>query len=182
MRDLPPVLGFAAFSGTGKTTLLMRLIPRLRQQGLRLGLVKRTHHHFEIDRPGKDSDLLYRAGAQDIVVGSRERVLLLSTQPQEPPFDWLLRRVATPKIDLILVEGFKRHPFPKIELHRPGLGHPLLCRNDPHIIALAVDAPLPDPPAVPLLDLNDDPVIASFVLAWYAQADAAAGRAALVTA
>lgn len=163
----PPLLGFAAFSGVGKTTLLKRLIPLLTAQGLRLGLIKHSHHAFTIDRPGKDSAVLAQAGAvQTVVVSSRRSVLLAQhADKQDFSLPALLSQMAVPSLDLILVEGCKYQPLPKIELHRPSLGHPLLCQHDTHIRAIATDAPLPVAVAVPQLDLNDPPALAAFILA-----------------
>jgi len=163
MKSLPAVLGFAAFSGAGKTTLLMQLIPLLRATGLRSGLIKHGHHTFEIDTPGKDSDLLRQAGAVQVVVASARRTLLIKASSQEPELQTLVHQMASSELDIILVEGFKHHPIAKIELHRPSLGYPLLCQKDRTIIAVATDAPLPMPISIPLLDLNDPPAIAAFI-------------------
>ena len=164
MRSLPPVLGFAAFSGTGKTTLLIQLIPLLRARGLRSGLIKHGHHAFEVDKPGKDSYLLRQAGATQVMVASARRTLLTRTIAGEAELSTLLHQVASHELDIILVEGFKHHPIPKIELHRPSLGYPLLYRQDPAIIAVAADAPLPPMPvSIPVLALNDPPAIAAFI-------------------
>lgn len=163
-RSATPVVGFAAFSGTGKTTLLCRLIPLLRERGLRLGLVKHSHHAFEIDRPGKDSHRLRQAGAARVVVASARRRALIArhSPPGRLTLDDFLRRLDDGALDLLLVEGYKYYPIPKIELHRPGLGYPLLAVEDPDIIAVASDAPLAV--AVPVLDLNDPAMIAEFIV------------------
>lgn len=165
-RPTPPIVGFAAWSGTGKTTLLTRLLPLLRGRGLRIGVVKHAHHDFDIDVPGKDSYELRKAGASHVLVGSRRRwALVVETDlPQEPPLSEMLSHIAPDELDLILVEGLKREAIPKIELHRPSLGKPLLCRNDPHIVAVATDAPLALPRPLPLLDLNRPEQIAEFIL------------------
>ncbi|MFO1434332.1 MAG: molybdopterin-guanine dinucleotide biosynthesis protein B [Candidatus Competibacteraceae bacterium] len=163
MQSLPPVLGFAAFSGTGKTTLLIQLIPLLRARGLRSGLIKHGHHTFEVDKPGKDSYLLRQAGATQLMVASARRTLLIKTTTGEADLFTLLNQVAGQNLDIILVEGFKHHPIPKIELHRSRLGYPLLCRQDPAIIAVVTDAPLSKPVPIPVLALNDPPAIAAFI-------------------
>jgi molybdopterin-guanine dinucleotide biosynthesis protein B len=159
------VLGFAAFSGTGKTTLLRQLIPLLRAHGLRLGLVKHSHHGFEVDRRGKDSYLLRQAGAAQMLVASGRRTVLMQDHPpgERPELPDFLRVLDDGDLDLILVEGFKYQPIPKIELHRPSLGHPLLCRDDSTVIAVASDRPLPDLGRPVQLDLNDPPAIAAFI-------------------
>lgn len=161
-----PVIGFAAFSGTGKTTLLQALIPLLRARGLRLGLLKHAHHDFDIDRPGKDSYQLRKAGAGQVLIASARRwALMVETAEREgdPDLNEMLAHLDQDALDLILVEGFKRVPFPKIELHRPTLATPLLCLTDPSIIAVASDAPVPEA-RVPLLDLNHPGAIAEFIL------------------
>ena len=162
-----PILGFAAYSGTGKTTLLTRLLPLLTEAGLRIGMVKHAHHSFEMDRPGKDSYELRRAGARQMLVASRQRFALLVEEEEdypEPRLDALLTHLDQERIDLILVEGFKHEAFPKIELHRPALGKPLMFPDDPCIIAVACDAPLPVATELPVLDINQPQRIAEFVM------------------
>jgi len=163
-----PVLGFAAYSGTGKTTLLRQLIPLLKEQGLRIGLVKHAHHAFDPDTPGKDSYELRKAGASQVLVASHQRWALFTEREQvaEPLLQEELQRLDHERLDLILVEGLKHERFPKIELHRPALGKPLIYPEDQDVIALATDAALPQAPGVPLLDLNDPAAIAEFVLEW----------------
>lgn len=165
--ELPiPVLGFAAFSGTGKTTLLRQLLPMLRSAGLKVGMIKHAHHGFDTDIPGKDSYELRRAGATQMLVASRERWALVSENEDdpEPSLAALLRRLDLDRLDLVLIEGYKAESFPKIELHRPTLGHPLLCLTDQTIIALASDSPLERKPDLPLLDLNRPAEILDFML------------------
>jgi len=166
LRTAIPVLGFAAYSGTGKTTLLIRLLPLLRERGLRIGMVKHAHHTFEIDYPGKDSYELRHAGASQILVGSRKRWALVVETPDDgnENLQTYIDRLDQNSLDLILVEGFKPEAIPKIELHRPALGKPLMCRDDGSIIALAHDAPEPLPVAVPQLDINNPPAIVAFVV------------------
>ena len=162
-----PLIGISAFSGAGKTTLLQRLIPLLKDQGLRLALLKHAHHDFDIDHPGKDSYQLRKAGAEQVLVASRQRVALIreSQGPQrDPGLAELLPYIDTNGLDLILVEGFKREPIPKIELHRPALGHPFIHARDHHVIAVASDAPLILVRDIPLLDLNDPADVASFII------------------
>jgi molybdopterin-guanine dinucleotide biosynthesis protein B len=160
-----PVLGFAAFSGTGKTTLLLKLIPLLRDQGLRVGLIKHAHHGFDIDHPGKDSHELRHAGASPVLITSSIRRAIVTERPlpRDPVLAEELACFDPGSADLILVEGFKRERFPKIELHRPVLGHPLLFPDDETIIAIATDASLPIPPPIPLLDLNRPEEIVAFI-------------------
>jgi molybdopterin-guanine dinucleotide biosynthesis protein MobB len=162
-----PVLGFAAFSGTGKTTLLKQLIPQLAERGIRLGVIKHAHHNFDIDKPGKDSFELRKAGARQMLVASSRRWALMTEtgDHNEPQLDYLLGRLDPDGIDLVLVEGFKHVPFPRIELHRPSLNYPMLHPDDPGIIAVASDTPL-DTGGLTWLDLNDVGAIAAFVQAW----------------
>ncbi len=165
MRDVP-LLGFAAFSGTGKTTLLTRLLPLLREQGLRVGVIKHAHHRFDIDQPGKDSHRLRQAGANPVMVVSRKRRAVIHEYPDRGEVNLFdqLPYLGEVELDLILVEGFKHAPIAKIELHRPRLGHPLLFPDDPHVIAVATDAPLAVPCPLPQLDLNRPERIAEFIL------------------
>ncbi len=168
-RSPVPLVGFVAPSGTGKTTLLKQVIPLLRAQGLRLALIKHTHHQFDIDTPGKDSYELRHAGAEQVMVASRHRWALMVETPQQtedPQLDHLLSCLDSDTPDLILVEGFRHEAIPKIELHRPALQHPLLYPADPNIIAIASDTALEINAALPVLDLNNPAAIADFILAY----------------
>jgi molybdopterin-guanine dinucleotide biosynthesis adapter protein len=160
-----PILGFAAFSGTGKTTLLTQLIPILKRQGLRIGLIKHSHHDFQIDQPGKDSFRLREAGASPVMLVSTHRKAIITEfqEVKEPELDEQLLAFDQSKLDLILVEGFKATAFPKIEVHRPSLNRPLLYPNDPNIIAIVVDEPLPTPGNLVQLNLNQPELIATFI-------------------
>ena len=160
------VLGICAFSGTGKTTLLRQVIPLLRNAGLRVGLVKHAHHEFETDQPGKDSYELRKAGAEAVLVASQNRWALVRETPERteaPELTALLETLPLTELDVVLVEGFKREDFPKLELHRPALGHPLLQKQVPGVIAIATDAPLPQAVPVPVLNLNDPEQVAQFI-------------------
>lgn len=163
-----PILGFAAFSGTGKTTLLVKLLSLLKQRGYRVGVVKHAHHSFDIDEPGKDSHEARRAGARQVLVGSRQRWALIAETEgaEEPRLDSLLRHFDQDDLDLILVEGFKTEPLPKIELHRPSLGHPVMYTDDKFIVAIASDAPLSVEKNLPVLDLNRPDEIVKFILEY----------------
>ena len=166
-----PVLGFAAYSGTGKTTLLRQLLPILQRRGLRVAVVKHAHHAFEVDQPGKDSYELRKAGASQMLVASGRRWALMvdETYSGDPKLQDMLNHLDQQALDLILVEGFKHEAFPKIELYRPSLGHALMYPGDPHIIAIATDRKLPEPAGLPVLDLNDLPAMADFVVRWMEQ-------------
>jgi len=161
-----PLLGFAAFSGTGKTTLLTQTIPILKYHGLRIGLIKHSHHNFQIDQPGKDSFRLREAGASPVMlVSTHRRAIITEINPeQETRLDDQLKLFDQSELDLILVEGFKAEPFPKIELHRPSLNKPLLYPNDPNIIAIASDVALETPDMLTQLDINQPEMIAAFIL------------------
>jgi molybdopterin-guanine dinucleotide biosynthesis adapter protein len=161
-----PILGFAAVSGTGKTTLLTQLIPLLKKRGLRIGLIKHSHHDIQIDQPGKDSYRLREAGASPVMLVSSHRRAIITefTAIKEPVLDEELLAFDQEGLDLILVEGFKATPFPKIELHRPSLGKPLLYPNDPDIVAVASDIALELPSHLMPLDLNQPGQIAYYVI------------------
>jgi len=160
-----PLLGFAAWSGVGKTTLLRHVILILSSAGLRVGLVKHAHHNFDIDHPGKDSYELRRAGAVRVAVASRERWALMVERHLEsdPSLTDLVAAIGPGELDLVLVEGFRHEGLPKIEIHRPSLGRPLLFPDDPSVVAVATDGALPIPTALPVLDLNRPAQIAGFV-------------------
>ena len=167
IRYARPVFGFSARSGTGKTTLLTRLLPLLRERGLRVAVIKHAHHSFDPDTPGKDSYRIREAGATQTIVASRQRMVLFrdfALPPPEPCLQTLLDTLDAAETDLVLVEGFRHEAFAKIELCRPALGRPLLCAEDPDIIAVASDIPLELPRALPLLDLNRPAAIADFLL------------------
>ena len=167
MKNSIPVLGFAAFSGTGKTTLLKQLIPLLAAKGVRVGVIKHAHHNFDVDQPGKDSFELRKAGARQMLVASSRRWALMTENDiaGDPELDVLVERLDHDSIDMVLVEGFKHVPFTRIELHRPSLGHPLLYPDDSSIIAVAADTPI-DSGDLPLLDLNDAAAVTGFILTW----------------
>jgi molybdopterin-guanine dinucleotide biosynthesis protein B len=157
------IFGLAGWSGSGKTTLMTALIPELVSRGITVSTLKHAHHSFDIDQPGKDSWRHRQAGAGEVMVSSQNRWALmheLRGMP-EPSFDELVRRMSP--VDLLLVEGFKRHPHPKIEVYRRSLGKPLLHPEDPFVVAVASDEMLPGL-ALPLLPLSDAGAIAAFIL------------------
>jgi molybdopterin-guanine dinucleotide biosynthesis adapter protein len=158
------IFGLAGWSGSGKTTLMTALIPEFVSRGVSVSTVKHAHHAFDIDHPGKDSWRHRQAGAREVMISSQNRWALMNELrgAPEPSLDELIRRMSP--VDLLLVEGFKRHPHPKIEVYRPSLGKPLLHPEDPFVIAVASDEVLAELP-LPCLPLSDAPTIASFVLA-----------------
>ena len=164
-----PLVGFAAYSGTGKTTLLVNLLGIFTARNLRVGVIKHAHHSFEIDYPGKDSFELRKAGASQVLIGSKKRWALLveNRGEDDKPLEYHIRNLDLDSLDLILVEGFKPEAIPKIELHRPSLGHDFLYPNDTSIIAIATDAELSIETELPLLDLNNPKQIARFIIDRY---------------
>jgi len=156
------IFGFAGWSGSGKTTLIEKLIPRFAGAGLRVSLIKHAHHSFDVDQPGKDSYRHRHAGASEVLVSSSRRWVLMHELrgAQEPSFEEQVKRVSP--CDLLIVEGFKFAPIPKLEVWRAATGEPLLHPNDPHIVAVASDAKVKT--SLPLLDLNDDAGVAAFIM------------------
>ena len=157
------VFGFAGWSGSGKTTLIEKLIPRFAQSGLRVSLIKHAHHTFDVDQPGKDSYRHRHAGAGEVLVTSSRRWVLMHELrgAAEPPFDEQVKRLSP--CDLLLVEGFKHAPIPKLEVWRAETGEPMLHPNDPHIVAVASDRKVET--KLPVLSLDDHQGISQFILA-----------------
>ncbi|HEX7389183.1 MAG TPA: molybdopterin-guanine dinucleotide biosynthesis protein B [Acidiphilium sp.] len=157
------VIGLAGWSGSGKTTLLRRLLPVLIARGLRVSTLKHAHHAFDVDRPGKDSWLHREAGATEVLVSSARRWALMRElrEDAEPGLAELLGHMSA--VDLVVVEGFKQEPHPKIEIHRKAAGKPPLHPGDPDIVAIASDTPFPSA-GIPVLDLDDIDAIAAFAL------------------
>jgi molybdopterin-guanine dinucleotide biosynthesis adapter protein len=148
------IIGLAGWSGSGKTTLLTKVIPRITARGLTVSTVKHAHHDFDVDQPGKDSHAHRLAGATEVMISSRRRFALvheLRTE-DEPKLSALLSKLSP--VDLVLIEGYKREPHPKLEIHRASLGLPLLAKDDPAIVAIASDAALPSA-KIPVVGLDD---------------------------
>tara|TARA_R110002049_G_scaffold160164_4_gene325157 strand:- start:460 stop:1578 length:1119 start_codon:yes stop_codon:yes gene_type:complete len=161
-----PLIGFAAFSGTGKTTLLRQLIPLLKAKGLEVAVIKHAHHNFDIDVPGKDSYEIRQAGAQQVLVSSRRLMALVEVQSAdlvEPTLSTLIPRLDCSKLDLIIVEGFKHEAIAKVELYRSSLEKPLLYPTDHNVIAIASDQPLALERDIEQLDLNEIGTIADYL-------------------
>lgn len=158
------VIGIVGWSGSGKTTLIEALLPLLRARNLSVSTVKHAHHGFDMDRPGKDTYRLREAGAREVLVASGKRwALLHEVDGDEPSLPELLTRLAP--VDLVLVEGFKTHPFAKLEVHRPVLGKPPIWPDQPGIAAIAADTPLPGCGRT-VLALNDAAAVANWMLAF----------------
>ena len=161
-----PIIGFAAYSGTGKTTLVTNVIPLLKQRGLKIGVLKHAHHSFVIDTPGKDSYELRESGAQQVMVASKQRIawVMENLHEEEPLLFELLNYFAGQELDLIIVEGFKHEPFTKIEVYRSGLKRPLLAKTDQNVIAVATDIPELAEHGMETLALDDPGAIADFII------------------
>jgi len=163
-----PLLGFSAYSGTGKTTLLTLLLPLLKAKGLRVGVIKHTHHNMAIDKPGKDSHRFRESGASQVLLASRKRIAWIEerdSEKSEPELKEVISALNPSTLDLVLVEGFKQDRFPKIELRRSDLARPFLYPNDDNIVAIASDKPLDNPPAhLHQLNINNPEQISQFVI------------------
>ena len=148
------IIGLAGWSGSGKTTLLTKVIPRIVARGLTVSTLKHAHHDFDIDVPGKDSHSHRVAGATEVLVGSSRRWALVHELrgASELTLATILAKLSP--VDLVLIEGYKAAPHPKLEVHRGALGEPLLAPGDPAIIAVASDIALPAA-TVPVVHLDD---------------------------
>ena len=157
------VFGLIGWSGSGKTTLMTQLIPELVRRGLRVSTTKHAHHEFDLDTEGKDSYLHRESGATEVMIASRRRwVLMHETRSEpEPSLDQLIPHMT--QVDLLLVEGMKHHAHDKIEVHRAGQKDQLIAKERPDVVAIASDTKL-EGLTVPVLDLNDAPGIADFII------------------
>jgi molybdopterin-guanine dinucleotide biosynthesis protein B len=158
------IIGLAGWSGSGKTTLVTNVIPVLVKRGLKVATVKHAHHEFDTDQPGKDSWLHRQAGASEVAIVSSRRWAIVHElgEESEPPLGDVLAKLSP--VDLVIVEGFKRHPHPKLEVYRAVIGKPLLYPDDDCIVAIATDAPLKEA-QVPVLMLGDFESIANVLQA-----------------
>lgn len=157
------IIGLAGWSGSGKTTLITKLIPCLRARGLRVSTLKHAHHGFDLDKPGKDSFVHRESGATEVIISSAKRWAILHELRGEEEWNMVDLVAKMSPVDLVLVEGFKRDAFPKLEVHRTANGKPLLYPDDPHIVVVACDTPLSDV-KIPLVDLNEIDAIADLLL------------------
>jgi molybdopterin-guanine dinucleotide biosynthesis adapter protein len=156
------IFGIAGYSGAGKTTLIEKLLPELKARGLKVSVIKHAHHEFDIDRPGKDSYRAREAGASEVMITGGWRWALLHElrDEAEPTLAGYLGHFSA--CDLVLVEGFKHEPIPKLEVHRVAAGRPPLYPDNPHVVALATDARLDT--GLPCFGLDDAADIAAFVI------------------
>lgn len=159
------VIGFAGWSGSGKTTLVEQVIALLEARGLAVSLIKHAHHEFDIDYPGKDSFRHRHAGCREVLVTSAKRWAVMHELRGRPELKLSEALAQLSPCDLVLVEGFKHEPIPKIEIYRAAIGKPQLFPNDPHVIAVASDGPLAT--TLPQLDISDPVAVAAFIVAWF---------------
>jgi molybdopterin-guanine dinucleotide biosynthesis adapter protein len=157
------IFGVVGWSGSGKTTLITQLLPWLRSHGLSVSTIKHARHNFDLDQPGKDTFANCGAGAREVLISSSSRWALLHENrgATEPSLEDLVA-LMTP-VDFVVVEGFKRHAHPRLEVHRPSIGRPLICSEEPGIVAVASDKKLSGC-SIPVLDLNDVDAIANFIV------------------
>lgn len=169
-----PILGFIAHSGTGKTTLLVQLIRRLKNNKINVAVIKHAHHNVDIDKPGKDSYRLRESGADQVILSSSERTAYIKETPlQAMSFEQTIGLLDHSLIDLILVEGFKNQEYDKIELHRTSLNKPFLFESNQRVLAIAHDglptqqqAQFAKQQQLTELDLNDIEQITTFVTSY----------------
>jgi molybdopterin-guanine dinucleotide biosynthesis protein B len=179
--DTMRIIGLAGWSGSGKTTLITKLIPHLIGRGVTVSTLKHAHHGFDLDKPGKDSFMHRAAGATEVIISSAKRWAILHELREEAEWDLGDLVAKMSPVDLVLVEGFKRDAFPKLEIHRAENGKPLIQPEDPYIVAIAADSTLPDA-KVPVIDLNDIDAIADVLLANAVPISVAAATRALRSA
>ena len=170
LGKLPPLFGLAGWSGSGKTTLSTKLIGNFTKIGINVGTLKHAHHKFDIDKPGKDSYNLRKAGARPMVISSKERFALIQENDQNDEkslFEMLENFSKHPikKCDIIIVEGYKNEAIPKLEVHRPIIGKPLLYQDDKNIFAIALEGYLET--TIPSFDLNNINSITDFLIDKY---------------
>jgi molybdopterin-guanine dinucleotide biosynthesis protein B len=159
------IIGLAGWSGSGKTTLITKVLPVLIGRGNKVSTLKHAHHGFDLDKPGKDSFMHRAAGASEVLISSAKRWAVLHELRDETEWNMpeLLKKISP--VDLVLVEGFKRENFPKIEIYRAENGKPLLHGEDGYIVAIASNTPLPNV-ALPVIDLNDIEAVADALLKY----------------
>jgi molybdopterin-guanine dinucleotide biosynthesis protein B len=156
------VFGFAGYSGSGKTTLIEQLIPRFTARGLKVSLIKHTHHNFDVDKPGKDSYRHREAGATEVLLTCDNRWVLMHELRGAPEPTLEEQLVVLSPCDLVLVEGFKQTPISKIEVHRPATGKPPIWPENSSVVAVATDEVIDC--RLPVLDINDPDAVVTFIL------------------
>ena len=156
------LIAIAGYSGSGKTTLIEKVIPRLVVDGYRVSLIKHAHHEFDVDVPGKDSHRHRMAGATEVLVSSSNRWVIMHELRgvPEPTLDEQLAHLSP--CDLVIVEGWKHHAIPKIEVHRKLADKPLLFPDDRHVVAIATDETLATD--LPQFALEDADAVADFIV------------------
>jgi molybdopterin-guanine dinucleotide biosynthesis protein B len=157
------ILGLGGWSGAGKTTLLSKLIPELIRRGISVSTMKHAHHGFDVDQPGKDSYVHRQAGATEVLIASEKRWALMHELRGENEGSAAVLAKHMSPVDLLLVEGFKREPHDKLEIYRAENGKPLLSTSDPSYVAILTDTPVSET-GLPVIDLNDIPAIADFIV------------------
>jgi molybdopterin-guanine dinucleotide biosynthesis protein B len=157
------IIGLAGWSGSGKTTLITKVIPRLLARGVTVSTLKHAHHGFDLDQPGKDSFFHRAAGATEVIISSAKRFAILHELREEAEWDLPNLVGKMSPVDLVLVEGYKRDAFPKLEIHRAANGKPMIHPEDKYIVAIASDIALPAT-KVPVVDLDDIEAIADLLL------------------
>lgn len=167
-ENILKVFGIAGFSGSGKTTLLEKIIPEFDTRGLVVSVIKHAHHGFDLDRPGKDSWRHREAGAREVLMLSGERWVLMHELrgSEEPPLAAQLQLLSP--CDVVLIEGFKAAPVPKVEVFRPASGKPPIWPDNPYVVAVATDAQIET--TLPVLDVNDAAAVTDFILDFNMQA------------
>jgi molybdopterin-guanine dinucleotide biosynthesis protein B len=172
------IIGLAGWSGSGKTTVLTKVIPRIIASGLTVSTLKHAHHDFDIDQPGKDSHSHRLAGATEVLISSRRRWALVHELrgEKETTLAALVRKLSP--VDLVLIEGYKRQPHPKLEIHRAELGLPLLAPSDPTILVIASDVALPSA-KVPVIALDDLDRIVDVLIRYAAPLDSVLAQAGM---
>jgi molybdopterin-guanine dinucleotide biosynthesis protein B len=157
------IIGLAGWSGAGKTTLVAKLIPSITARGLKVSTLKHAHHAFDVDQPGKDSYMHRMAGATEVLVSSQNRFALMHELRGAPELSLPQLLAKLSAVDLVIVEGYKRDPHPKLEVYRASVGKPLIHPDDPHVVAIASDIELPQA-RVPRVSLDDTDAIIDILL------------------
>tara|TARA_B100000287_G_C20652052_1_gene787252 strand:- start:522 stop:1034 length:513 start_codon:yes stop_codon:yes gene_type:complete len=160
------IIGFAGYSGVGKTTILTEVIKILSAKGLKIAVIKHAHHNFDVDKPGKDSYELRKSGAKEVLVSSKNRWALIyeNYEEKESILSELIEKINPDKVDIIIVEGFKNEKFPKIEIYRKGISKTKLHEHDNNIIGVATDNPSSLSTKINVLNLNNPDQISEFII------------------